>query len=130
MSEPVKRRRVLVVDDEALLRSAIRRNLQASCDVFLAATPEEALGILTTQECDVVISDVSIPPSMMHGPEFLRQVQALYPNVIRLIMSGNDGEEAQEAVTAGVAEAFLAKPLNLDELEALLARVRARLASS
>ena len=116
--------RVLLVDDEPNILSALRRSL-ATIDArkldgealhFETFTsPEAALGRCDEQDFDLVISDYRMPS--MSGVEFLSRVMALQPTVPRMIISGYAD---REAIIAAVNEVhltrFLEKPWNDDDL--------------
>lgn len=54
--------RILVVDDEPAVRSALRVNLaRAGYEVILAGNAEEALGFLVERHVDIVLTDVTMP---------------------------------------------------------------------
>lgn len=116
--------RVLLVDDEPNILSALRRSL-ASIDArrldgealhFETFTsPEAAIDRCDDQDFDLVISDYRMPS--MNGVEFLSRVMELQPSVPRMIISGYAD---REAIIAAVNEVhltrFLEKPWNDDDL--------------
>ena len=55
-------RRILIVDDEANIRHALKRSLRKEgYEMLFASEPDEALELLRTQEVDMVISDHLMP---------------------------------------------------------------------
>ena len=61
--------RVLVVDDEPAVRSALRVNLaRAGYEVVLAGTAEEALKALAERPVDLVLTDVKMPGATAARP--------------------------------------------------------------
>jgi len=78
---------VLIVDDEPHILSALQRLLlEDDYRVFTAGSPLEGFEILAKNEVQVLISDQHMPN--MRGTEFLKRVKVMYPNTVRLILSG------------------------------------------
>jgi DNA-binding NtrC family response regulator len=116
--------RVLLVDDEPNILSALRRSL-AAIDVrqldgealrFETFTsPEDAITRCDEEDFDLVISDYRMPS--MNGVEFLARVMELQPSVPRMIISGYAD---REAIIAAVNEVnltrFVEKPWDDDIL--------------
>jgi len=108
--------RVLFVDDEPMLLSAMRNRLRRqrdSWDMRFADGPQAALGELAKQPADVVISDQNMPG--MLGTELLEQVRVHHPQSLRVLLSGQS-EGAGVLDGLRVAHQFLVKPCNTDEL--------------
>jgi two-component system response regulator HupR/HoxA len=61
---------------------------------------------------------------IMDGVQFLREVKARYPSVVRIILSG-DGDSGLTAPGLGVAHRLLLKPLDPEQLKAVLRKVLA-----
>jgi signal transduction histidine kinase/CheY-like chemotaxis protein len=121
---PSRRRVILVVDDEELLRSLAREVLRAAGhDVLLAATGPEAIALAarTAGPIDLVISDVVMPG--MGGPELVRALLAARPELRALLISGHPLDElaARGALAAYAVEA-LTKPFTSSELVAAVER--------
>ena len=79
---------VLVVDDEAPLREVLSRSLgREGYRVLLARDGREALSFLDSGEAvDLLVTDIAMP--VMDGLELVRRVQARYPGVGILMMTG------------------------------------------
>ena len=67
-------KRVLVVDDEPVIRALVVASLSSDCKVSAAADGRDALVSLQSERPDVVLLDVSLPG--MSGAEVLRQIRA------------------------------------------------------
>ena len=67
-------KRVLVVDDEPVIRALVVASLAADCKVSAAADGRDALASLHNERPDVVLLDVSLPG--MSGAEVLREIRA------------------------------------------------------
>jgi type II secretory ATPase GspE/PulE/Tfp pilus assembly ATPase PilB-like protein/DNA-binding response OmpR family regulator len=117
----VARYRVLLVDDEPNVLSALKRVFrQENYEIVTAANGNEALIALKTQAFHVVISDFMMPG--MDGGEVLRQVRALQPDTIRMMLTGHaDVGAVVAAVKAGAVYKFMLKPWNDDDLRVTVA---------
>ena len=107
------KKRILVVEDEEKLRRVIELQLiSAGFDVDKAGTAEEALKIV--DRADLVLTDLKLPN--MDGLEFLgliRRQNSLVPVV--MMTAYGTVETAVEAMKAGATD-FLLKPFSLDHL--------------
>jgi len=113
-------RTVLIVDDEENILSALRRALRREdYTVLTAGEPVEALTLLRQQPVDVVLSDHLMPN--MTGLEFLKEVRALHPDVVRIMLTGHaELATAMEAINDGEIYRFLTKPWDDAELKVAL----------
>jgi signal transduction histidine kinase len=122
--DDVARPYVLVVDDNAELRSYMARLLAPMYEVTTATDGRAALEILRARKPDIVISDVMMP--VLDGFALVRELRA-DPETASLpviLLSARAGEEAAvEGLDAG-SDDYLAKPFSAREL---LARVRTHL---
>jgi EAL domain-containing protein (putative c-di-GMP-specific phosphodiesterase class I) len=117
----VKRGRILIVDDEESLRRVIGRMLTADgYDVAMAADGEAAAQALVDGSFDVVLSDIDMP--RMTGVQLLETVRQRDQDVPVVLMTGNpDLRTALQAVAHGALQ-YLIKPINSQELKALMER--------
>jgi DNA-binding NtrC family response regulator len=113
-------RTVLLVDDEENILSALQRTLRREhYTLLVAGEPAEAFGILQQGLVDVVVSDHLMPN--MSGLEFLKEVRALHPDVIRIMLTGHaEASTAMEAINEGEIFRFLTKPWDDAELKVAL----------
>ena len=120
-SKPV----VLVVDDERNTREGLGRALRGDYEVVLAESAAAALEALERQPVDVMLSDVRMPGG--DGLSLLRETRSRHPATICILLTAYGSvETAVEAMKLG-AQDFLTKPVNLDQLDLVLARaLRAR----
>jgi len=115
-----KARRVLVIEDEAGLRTVVARVLEhAGYQVTTAANGLVALSVLDGDVPDVILLDLSMP--IMDGFEFRAQ-QLLIPHLatIPVIVVSGDKDLAAKA-SALRPRAWLAKPFDLDEVVDIVA---------
>lgn len=110
--------KLLIVDDEPMIREGIRRVAGLHCPaygtVYEAADGDEALTTAMNQMPDVIITDIQMP--RLGGIEFIRQLRAENPEIVVLIISGyDDFEYAQNALKLGVKD-YLLKPVDSADL--------------
>jgi EAL domain-containing protein (putative c-di-GMP-specific phosphodiesterase class I)/ActR/RegA family two-component response regulator len=108
-------RTLLILDDEVNIVRALVRTLRPDgYKVLTAHTAAEALELLAVNEVQVVMSDQRMPE--MSGTEFLARVKDLYPDALRIILSGyTDLESVVDAINRGAIYRFFTKPWD-DEL--------------
>ncbi len=120
----VRRPLVLVVDDDAALRTIISTNLElAGFRILSAADGPSAIALLDDHIPDVVVLDVMMP--MMDGYATLGKIRrhATASHVPVIVLTGrNDSNDPVKSLEAG-ADDFIAKPFSPQEM---LARVRAK----
>lgn len=107
-------RRVLVVDDEDLIRRLYVRALDRRYEADGAASGTEALSLLEASNYDVVVSDVALPD--LNGIELLKKAHEQDADLPVVLVTGAPHvETAIEAVDYG-AFRYLVKPVDLNEL--------------
>ncbi len=115
--------RVLLVDDEEMLRESTSEALQSlGVEVVLAADGQEAVDRVTQEgpALDLVFMDLTMP--RMDGREAFQQIRRLCPGVPVVLTSGyNEQESVQEFIGRGLA-GFLQKPYTLKALGETLQR--------
>jgi two-component system, OmpR family, response regulator MprA len=115
--------KILVVDDEPAVRTALMRALTSdSYDVELAADGREALGHLAGHDVDLVVLDVSMPG--IDGLEVARRLRAAEDRTPVLMLTARDAVDDRVAGLDAGADDYVVKPFALRELRA---RVRALL---
>jgi len=89
-TEPPRRGRLLLIDDEATVRRALQRLLgRSGHDLALAANGQEGLAALQGGAYDVILCDIRMPD--LDGPGFYREVARLYPHLVsRLVFLTGD----------------------------------------
>jgi len=101
---------LLQVDDEPSILAALTRQLRREGYRILTATSARSgLELLATHDIAVVMSDQRMPE--MSGTEFLAKVRAMYPETVRLILSGyTELRSITDVVNRGEIYKFLEKP--------------------
>ncbi len=101
---------LLIVDDEQNILNALRRLLRREkYQILTASSPAEGFDLLARQPVQVIISDQRMPE--MNGTEFLSRVKQLYPDTVRIVLSGyTDIETLTNAINHGAIYRYLIKP--------------------
>jgi two-component system invasion response regulator UvrY len=101
--------RVWVVDDQASFRRATAATLAAMDDFVMAGECEtgESAVELIGDDADIVLMDIHMPG--MGGIEATRQIRAVHPNVIVVLMSTYDLEDLPAVASHCGADAYLHK---------------------
>ncbi|MFL6210529.1 MAG: response regulator [Pyrinomonadaceae bacterium] len=110
---------ILIVEDEAAIRSLFVEVLSERYQCHAVETAEEGLQLLTRERCALIITDVNLPG--IGGQEFAERAKLMQPDVKLLVISGaplaaGDGWSLLDVF------AYLQKPLNFAELEATVAK--------
>ncbi|MGB5261403.1 MAG: HD domain-containing phosphohydrolase [Gammaproteobacteria bacterium] len=102
--------KVLFVDDEPNVLSALQRQFRKHYDVSTALGGVRALHLIAHEgPFAVIVTDMQMPE--MNGVQFLREARKLAPDSVRLMLTGNaDQQTAMDAVNEGSVFAFLTKP--------------------
>ena len=109
--------RILFVDDEPLILQGLERSLRPLRKEWQAAYAtggEEALALLEDGPFDVIVTDMRMPG--MDGAALLDQVTRRYPDIVRMVLSGQSDVESV-IKSAGVTHQYLSKPCSIDALK-------------
>jgi PAS domain S-box-containing protein len=115
------RRRVLIVDDEAMICHAIEQELAAEeHEVAVAMSGHDALALVASRKFDFILCDVMMPG--MDGHELYRRIAAQYPGLERrfVFMTGALAPSVARALD-GLPNPWLAKPFEIEDVLALIA---------
>jgi two-component system, OmpR family, KDP operon response regulator KdpE len=116
---------VLVVDDEASLRKALRTSLTASgFAVEEARTGEEALGTVQRHAFDLVLLDINMPG--INGIDACRRIRGISPHAGIVMITVRDLEDDKVRALEAGADDYVTKPFKLRELTARLRAVLRR----
>ncbi|MBQ5940774.1 EAL domain-containing protein [Massilia sp. AB1] len=112
---------LLIVDDEENVAASLHRLLRRDgYRILRAKSGAEGLALLAMNQVQVVLSDERMPG--MSGTEFLARVKAIYPDTIRIMLSGYTAVDAIIAATnSGSVFRFHAKPWDDEAMRASIA---------
>jgi diguanylate cyclase (GGDEF)-like protein len=107
---------MLVVDDDVNVLAALHRLFRRdNYRVLTAATPAEGFELLALYHVQVILCDQRMPA--MSGIEFLSKVKEMYPDTMRIILSGYTGvDTVLDSINRGAIYRFYTKPWNDNEL--------------
>ncbi len=112
---------ILIVDDDASVRRALRTTLQAlGFSTAEASGGEEALVQVCTAPFDVVLLDINMPG--LDGHETCRHLRRLVPRIGILMLTVRDSQDDKVRALEAGADDYVTKPFHIRELTA---RVRA-----
>ena len=103
--------KIVVVDDEKIVTSAFKTLLKVEgfSDAHFFNNPDEAVEFLKSNTPDLVISDFLMP--QMNGLEFLSEVNKMYPEVSKILLTGYaDKENAIRAINEIGLYRYIEKP--------------------
>jgi EAL domain-containing protein (putative c-di-GMP-specific phosphodiesterase class I)/ActR/RegA family two-component response regulator len=107
---------LLVVDDDVNVLAALHRLFKRdNYRVLTAASPAEGFELLAEHSVQVILCDQRMP--VMSGTEFLSKVKEMYPDTIRIILSGyTEVGTVLESINRGAIYRFYTKPWDDNEL--------------
>ncbi|NTV69024.1 MAG: EAL domain-containing protein [Azonexaceae bacterium] len=113
---PEKGQTLLIVDDEPNILTSLSRLLRREgFNILTAQSPAEAFEHLAKHPIQVILSDQRMPD--MSGTEFFARVRQLYPDTIRIVLTGyTDIDSVTGAINRGAIYKFLTKPWDDDLL--------------
>src|SRR6185369_4692440 len=107
--------RILVVDDEEIIRNSISFILgKEGYDVVEAANGKEAYDLVLKESFDIIITDLEMPE--MKGIELLERVVQISPQVMVIIITAYGSLETAIAALRKGAGDYILKPIEFDEL--------------
>jgi DNA-binding NtrC family response regulator len=114
---------ILVVDDEAQMRSAMETSLgRLGARVFTATNGKEALDQVEKKDFDLIISDMRMP--VCTGEELLKEVSKLNRQIpVVMVTAYGTISQAVDVMRLGAYD-FITKPFSIEDLESLIERVQ------
>ncbi len=115
----MRRTKILVVDDEHLIRWSLEQNLKKQGhDVSTAGSGEDALRLVRDDQPDLVLLDIQLPG--ISGLEVLEKVKEFDEEIVVIMVTAHGGlETAVTAMRMGAYD-YLNKPFNLDEMSIVI----------
>ncbi len=112
----IKENCVLFVDDEEDVLNSLKRQFRkADFKLCTAVGGKAALDLLKTESVIIIITDERMPG--MTGVELLQKIKKLYPDTIRIVLSGYaDSSSIIDAVNKGEIYRFVSKPWSKEKL--------------
>jgi len=110
------KKNIIFVDDDGNLIQGLKRMLKKKENVWsvdFALSGKEALDKMSDNDYDVIVSDYRMPE--MDGLELLNIVKKKYPNIKRLLLTGQSEKEIFDKAVE-MDNIYLPKPCSLEEL--------------
>lgn len=110
------RPKVLIVDDDHVVRNVITRAMREVAPVYQAETGYEALHLLTLHEdIRVVLLDLRMPGQ--HGLKTLQEIKAARPDVKIAVVTGYEGEIPPNLLQDGTIARLVRKPFDITNIQ-------------
>src|SRR5512133_2975316 len=107
--------RILIIDDEEVLRDVMSAVLKREgFDVALAATAEEGLAIVESDDIDLVILDIMLPG--MDGHEALRNIKEMNASIPVIIVTAYSSIDGAILAMRNGAFHYIPKPFKNEEV--------------
>lgn len=118
------RGRILVVDDEAILRALASQVLQITHEVETCKTAEEALELITLGDFDAILIDLNLR-GPTRGRDLYETLKTHHPEVADRVvfMSGGTFNEEEVLFLERSGRPYIQKPFNIDDLRSLVQTV-------
>ena len=119
-----RRGRLLVIDDDALVRVSLGHILTLDHDVTLCESGTEALGLFDAgQRFDAILCDINMPG--MDGPELYDRMSVVVPDQLRrtIFLTGGAYTTRAQEFLARINNEQMEKPFEFESLRAALERV-------
>jgi serine/threonine-protein kinase len=113
------RPRVLFVDDEERILTALKTIFRGRYHVLTAANGQEALDFIGKFKIPVIVSDQRMPG--MQGVELLRRARELSPDSVRILLTGySDLASIVGSINEGEVYRFISKPWDNQDLQLII----------
>lgn len=106
---------ILIVDDDAVVRSLLFEVLSDCYECNTASTAEEAIEFLNVERYDAVLTDIALPG--LNGIGLLKRIRSKGLNTPVIVISGRGDEQDSQSLLKLGAFAYLTKPFSLEQME-------------
>jgi len=115
----MKAKKILIVEDDVFSRGVMEKVLEShNYETCSCATGEEAVIKLQEDSFEILITDLRMQE--MDGLELIREARKIHPNILTILVTGLASEEIKLKAKEEGANGFFPKPIEWDELIALL----------
>ena len=120
LDKSIKRARILFIDDEERILTALKSQFRERYHVFTTTEGEKALDFITRYQMHVIVSDQRMPN--MVGVELLRRSRDISPNSVRILLTGySDLAAIVGSINDGEVYRFISKPWDNTDLQTIVA---------
>ena len=115
-------KKILIVDDEELVRNYVRRALASrGWEISVADNGAAALAMVAQKDFDAVVCDLKMLD--MRGEEVIKRIRAMHPAMKIIAITGSVSNIATPLVPGVELDGFLIKPFGIDEIRDLLEKI-------
>ena len=118
-SEAVRRRRVLIIDDELPVADFLRECLDADYVTEIATSGHEALDAAARTRPDVVLLDMHMP-GLISGIDVLERLRAMHPSVRIILVTGTTNRALVARAMELGAFSYVPKPFKIQYVQHLV----------
>ena len=110
---------ILIVDDQREILNSLKRLFKNDFNIFVAQSGQQGLHLIRQKPFAVVVSDQRMP--RMDGVTFLKEVKALQPEAIRILLTAYaDIEATISAINQAQVFQYISKPFEPEEFKQIL----------
>jgi DNA-binding NarL/FixJ family response regulator len=123
-ADRITQRRIMIVDDHPMTRRGLVQLISAEPDLVVSAeagSAQQALAVLVPPLPDLVLADITMPGKS--GLEFIKEMQALHPEVPVLVLSMHDESIYAERVLRSGGRGYIMKTEGGEKLLTAIRRV-------
>ena len=120
-SVPKRRPRILVVEDEEIIRLIVLKHLSEDCEVTMAEGGKEALEMFSAGRYDIALIDIGMPK--IPGDQVAMEFRKADPALVTVLMTG--WVLAEDDPRRPFFDFQLSKPVEIEELDAIVTRALA-----
>ncbi len=114
--------KILIIEDSEEVQLCLSRIIKRmGHEIVTASEGNAGLNLVQTAEVDIVISDLHMPGEL-EGPNLIRRVRELKPNVPVVVVSGYPSDCMDECYAMGIKD-FLVKPFEISFLSQVIDRI-------
>ena len=113
--------RVLIIDDEPIIRFVLSMIFKKNAEVKTVASAEEAIAELRSQFYDLCFLDIVLPG--MNGLEAMKIISEISPKTKVAIMTGSSPDETMKMIIDDLAYEFIEKPFELSRIREIASSI-------
>ena len=114
-----RKKRILVIEDDREMRSLLEDYLEEEgYEVGSVDDGSEAFRKLARENFDLILTDIRMPG--LNGLDILPGLKQIQPGILIIVITAFGSEEVQRRALERGADAYLEKPLQLDQLRTLI----------
>ena len=113
--------RVLIIDDEPIIRFVLSMIFKKNAEVKTVASAEEAIAELRSQFYDLCFLDIVLPG--MNGLEAMKIISEISPKTKVAIMTGSSLDETMKMIIDDLAYEFIEKPFELSRIREIASSI-------